>query len=179
MPYLSYTIGNVTYFTPDYIVDTQYRENGQQNIPNVTFKVQNISVYIPDPVLPTVFAVRGNQLLPLTLDKFSPDDIVASGNLQNGDMVVLKENYYKGWKVNGVDADPVGTMIGTRLQTGTSTVRFTFDPLDYKIGALLSGLGVLIVILLLLRRTDVDGYFSRISPQKPQAGTRSKKKKTK
>ena len=88
------------------------RENGQQNIPNTTFKVQNISVYIPDHVLPTVFAIRGDQLIPLTLDTFTPDDIVASGDLQKGDIVVLKENYYTGWKVNGADADPVGTMIG-------------------------------------------------------------------
>ena len=179
MPQLSYTIDNVTYYTPNYIVDTQYRENGQQNIPNTTFKVQNISVYIPDHVLPTVFAIRGDQLIPLTLDTFTPDDIVASGDLQKGDIVVLKENYYTGWKVNGADADPVGTMIGTQMQADTSTVRFTFDPLDYKVGALLSLLGVILFILLLFRRKDIDEYFSRVLPQESKRPTGNKKDRKK
>jgi hypothetical protein len=181
LPEVSYTIGNVTYFTPDYIVDTQYRENGQRNIPNVTFKVQNISVFVPDRVLPTVFAIRNDQLIPLTLDKYLPGNVIASGNLQSGDIVVLKENYYKGWKVNGADANPDGTMISTRLKADTSTVMFTFDPFDYKIGALLSGLGVIIIILLLFKRKEADGYFSRVVPQTEirKADTRSKKKKRK
>jgi|SRR5208337_3842539 len=179
MPQLSYTIDNVTYYTPNYIVDTQYRENGQQNIANTTFKVQNISVYIPDHVLPAVFAIRGDQLIPLTLDTFSPDDVVASGDLQKGDIVVLKENYYSGWKVNGADADPVGTMIGIQVQANTSTVRFTFDPLDYKLGALLSSLGVILVILLIFRRKDVDGYFSRVLPHESKQATGNKRERKK
>jgi hypothetical protein len=176
LPELTYNIGNVTYFTPDYIVDTQYRENGQQNIPNVTFRVQNISVFVPERVLPTAFAIRGSQMIPLTLEKNLPGNVIASGSLRSGDIVVLKENYYKGWKVNGADASQVTTMVGTRLQADTSTVVFTFDPFDYKIGALLSGLGVITVILLLFKRKEVDGYFSRVLPQ---ADVSNKKKKRK
>jgi hypothetical protein len=176
LPELTYTLGNVTYFTPDYIVDTQYRENQQQNIPNVTFRVQNISVFVPERVLPTVFAIRGDQVIPLSLEKYSPGNVVASGGLQTGDIVVLKENYYNGWKVNGADAGAVGTMVGTRLRADTGKVVFAFDPFDYKIGALLSGLGVLIIILLLLKGEVVDGYFSRVIPQ---ATVKNKKKKTK
>jgi hypothetical protein len=174
-PQLSYTIGNMTYFTPNYIVDTQYRENGEQNIPDVTFTVQNISVYVPDQVLPTAFIVRNDQLIPLTLDKYTPGDVTASGNLQSGDLVVLKENYYPGWKVNDDDAEIVGNMIGTRLKNDNSIVRFTFDPLDYKIGALLSLLGVGIVILLLIRRVEVDQFFSRMSTQESSKGKKKKK----
>jgi len=181
MPAVSYPIGNVTYFTPDYIVDTQYRENGQLNIPFVTFKVQNISVYVPDKVLPTAFAVRGEQMIPLKLEKYSPGNVVASGDLQAGDIVVLKGNYYKGWKVNGADATPDGTMISSRMLAPTSTVTFTFDPLDYKVGALLSGLGVIIVILLIFKRKEADGYLSRVSPQaetrKADSGSKKKKRK--
>lgn len=176
LPELTYTLGNVTYFTPDYIVDTQYRENQQQNIPNVTFRVQNISVYVPEKVLPTVFAIRNDRVIPLTLEKYLPGNVVASGDLQSGDVVILKENYYKGWKVNGADAGAVGTMVGTRLRAETGTVVFTFDPFDYKIGALLSGLGVIIIILLLLKGETIDGYFSRVIPE---ATLRNKKKKTK
>jgi hypothetical protein len=179
LPQVSYTIGNVTYFTPDYIVDTQSRENGQLNIPNVTFRVQNISVYVPDHVLPTVFAVRGEELIPLKLEKYLPGDVVASGNLQNGDIVVLKASYYKGWKVNGADAEMVGTMVGARETSDAGTVRFTFDPLDYKIGALLSCIGLLFVAGLILWRRDVDQLISRILPDPPSSESRSKKRKTK
>jgi hypothetical protein len=178
MPQLSYNIGNVTYYTPDYIVDTQYRENQQQNIPNVTFRVQNISVYVPDHVLPTVFAVRGKELVPLNLEKYSPGDVVASGPLQKDDIVVMKGNYYRGWKVNGADANPVDNMVGTRLTSDTSVVRFTFDPLDYKIGALLSGIGVLLVIVLVLWRRDAEQYISRVSGNEQQTESRKNKKKT-
>jgi hypothetical protein len=180
MPELTYTIGNVTYFTPDYIVDTQYRENGEVNLPDVTFAVQNISVYIPEHVLPTVFAMRGEEMIPLTLAKYSPDEVVASGDLRSGDVVVLKENYYKGWKVNGADAIAAGTMVGGRLDAATGTVRFAFDPLDYKIGAVLSGVGLIIVVLLLVRRTDADRIISRISPpDAPPAAVKERKKKRK
>jgi hypothetical protein len=179
MPQLSYTISNMTYYAPDYIVDTQSRENGQVNIPNVTFRAQNISVYVPDHVLPTVFAIRGDELIPLKLEKYTPGDVVASGLLQKDDIVVLKGNYYKGWKVNGADADSVVNMIGTRLTSDTVTVRFTFDPLDYKIGALLSGFGVLLVVVLLLWKKDVEQYVSRLSQDKQQTGRMNKKKKIK
>ena len=39
----TYTIGNITYYSVDYIIDTAYLENGNQNLENVTFKVNNIS----------------------------------------------------------------------------------------------------------------------------------------
>jgi hypothetical protein len=178
MPAVSYPIGNVTYFTPDYIVDTQYRENGQPNFPFVTFKVQNMSVYVPDKVLPTAFAVRGERMIPLKLEKYSPGNVVASGDLQAGDIVVLKGNYYKGWKINGVDATPDGTMISSRLPAPVRTVTFTFDPLDFKIGALLSLAGIIIVILLLFKRKEAEGYFSRAAaPVEEVRGKRGKKRK--
>jgi hypothetical protein len=180
MPQLTYTLGNVTYFTPNYIVDTQYRENGIVNIPNVTFVVQNISVYIPEHVLPTVFALRGEEMIPLTLVKYSPGEVIASGNLQRGDVVVLKENYYKGWKVNGADAIAAGTMVGIQLDNDISTVRFVFDPLDYKIGVVLSVLGLIIAICLLFKRRDVDRIISRIFPPgASMASAKDKKKKRK
>jgi len=179
MPQLSYTISNVTYFTPNYIVDTQSRENGQENIPNATFKVQNISVYVPDHVLPTVFAIRGDELIPLTLKKYAPGDVIASGLLQKDDIVVLKTNYYNGWKVNGADADSVANMIGIRLTADTDIVRFTFDPLDYKMGALLSCFGIILIIVLILWRKNVELYISRLSSEEQQIGHINKKKKTK
>jgi len=176
IPELGYTIGNVTYYTPNYIVDTAYRENGQQNIPDVTFTVQNISVFIPDPVLPTVFIVRQEEVIPLILDTYTPGNVIASGNMRSGDVVVLKQSYYPGWKVNGADAVNIGNMVGTHFSGETKTVQFVFDPLDYKIGAFLSGLGVILVVLLFIRRVEVDQFMTKISAQLP--AKREKKKKS-
>jgi hypothetical protein len=159
MPQLSYVIGNVTYFSADYIIDTQYLENGNQNLPEYTFKVGNISVYKPEHVLPNVFIIRNSQVYPLRIEKFSPDEVIASGELLQGDVVILKGAYYPGWKANGADAGPVSNMIGIKLSSATKRIRFTFDPLDYKIGALLSGLGIILVIVLIIKHKEIEVYI--------------------
>jgi len=178
-PSLIYSLGNVTYFTTDYIVDTGYLENGNQNLPEYSFKVHNISVYKPEHVLPNVFFVRDSQVYPLKIEKFSPDEVIASGELLQGDVVVLKGAYYPGWKANGADAEPVGNMTGTKLQSNTKQIRFNFDPLDYKIGALLSGCGIILAIMLMLKRTEIAGYISNISEQEPAVGRKNRKKRRK
>ncbi|MCK9590646.1 MAG: hypothetical protein M0Q91_01370 [Methanoregula sp.] len=175
MPMLSYKIGNVTYFSADYIIDTQYLENGNQNLPEYTFKVRNISVYKPEHVLPNVFFIRDNQVYPLTIEKFSPDEVIASGELLHDDIVILKGSYYPGWKANGADAEPVGNMIGTKLPSGTKQIRFNFDPLDYKVGVLLSACGIIIVIALIIKRKEIDVYISKLS--EPVVSSKKKKKK--
>ncbi|MCX6681588.1 MAG: hypothetical protein NTY71_01180 [Methanoregula sp.] len=178
-PSLTYTVGNVTYFSADYIIDTQYLENGNQNLPEYTFKVQNISVYKPEHVLPNIFIIRDSQVYPLTIEKFSPDEVIASGELIQGDVVILKGAYDPGWKANGADAEPVGNMIGTKLPSGTKQIRFNFDPLDYKIGALLSGCGIILVIMLIIKRKEIDGYISKISEQESAVGRKKRKKRIK
>jgi MFS family permease len=175
MPMLSYTIGNITYFSADYIIDTQYLENGNQNLPEYTFKVKNISVYKPEHVLPNVFFIRNSQVYPLTIEKFSPDEVIASGELLQGDVVILKGAYYPGWKANGADAEPVGNMIGTKLPSNTEKIRFNFDPLDYKMGAFLSGCGIILIIALIIKRKEIEEYVAKRS--EPVASSKSKKKK--
>ncbi len=175
MPMLSYTIGNETYFSADYIIDTAYLENGNQNLPEYTFKVKNISVYKPEHVLPNVFFIRNTQVYPLTIEKFSPDEVIASGKLSHGDVVILKGAYYPGWKVNDADAQSVGNMIGTKLSSGTEKIRFNFDPLDYKIGAFLSVCGIILIIALIIKRKEIDEYVVKLS--EPVINRKNKKKR--
>jgi hypothetical protein len=177
MPMLSYSIGNITYFSVDYIIDTKYLENGNQNIPEYTFKVKNISVYKPEYVLPNVFFIRKNQVYPLTIEKFSSDEVIASGELLQGDVVILKGAYYPGWKANSADAEPIGNMIGTKLSSNTGTVRFNFDPLDYKIGAFLSICGIILIIAIIIKRKEIDEYITKISEPVPSSNSKNKKRK--
>jgi hypothetical protein len=179
MPQLSYAIGNVTYFSADYIIDTQYLENGNQNIPDYSFKVQNVSVYKPDHILPNVFVIVNDKITPLKIEKFSPDEVIASGQVSKGDIVVLKGAYYPGWKANGIDAAPIANMIGTEISSDTDKIVFKFDPWDYKIGALLSGLGVIFVLILILKRDVIEKRFSGVPDGKSVSDNKIRRKKKK
>jgi hypothetical protein len=156
MPLLTYAIGNVTYFSADYIIDTQTLENGEQNLPEYTFKIKNISVYKPEKVLPNVFVIRNEMVYPLAIERFSSGEVIASGDLLQGDVVILKGAYYPGWKANGRDAEPVGNMIGTRITGRTDKIRFVFDPLDYKVGAFLTGCGIILIGILIIKRKELS-----------------------
>ena len=103
-----FNIGNTTYFTSDYIVDNKYLENGQQNLPEYTYQINNISIYKPANVLPSVYVIRGDHLIPAKIEKFTPDEIVVTGQFSNGDIVGLKTAFYPGWKANGVDMKSIG-----------------------------------------------------------------------
>lgn len=161
-PPLALKIGNTDYYTADYIIDTAYLENGNQNLPEVTFKVDNISVFKPANVFPNAFVVRNDQIIPAKFEKFSTDEVVLSGPFLQGDVAVLKAAFYPGWKINSRDASNVGNMIGAQLSSDTSTVTFKFDPLDVKIGAIFSGIGILVVIALYIKRRQVEKYLNEL-----------------
>lgn len=160
-------LGNTTYFTADYLIDTKYLENGNQNLPLVSFMVNNISVYRPEPVFPNAFVIRNNQVIPAQIEKFSPDEVILSGQFFPGDIAVLKTAFYPGWKINNADAVNAGTMVGGEVREETSKITFTFDPLDVKIGALLSGLGILALIGLVFFRQDIDRYLATLNRAAP------------
>jgi hypothetical protein len=159
-------IGNITYSLADYIVDTEYLETGNANLPEYTFKVKNISVLIPDHILPTVFYIRNNQIQSLKIEKYSPSEVIASGDLKSGDVIIFKSVFYPGWEINGYPADNINNLVGIRLGSDTNRVRISFEPLDFKIGALLSGLGVLFAIFLFVKRKSCEDYINQLSESK-------------
>jgi uncharacterized membrane protein YfhO len=66
-------------------------------------------------------------------------------------------------------------MIGTKLSSGTEKIRFNFDPLDYKIGAFLSVCGIILIIALIIKRKEIDGYVVKLS--EPVINRKNKKKR--
>jgi hypothetical protein len=178
-PPLALKIGNTDYFMADYIIDTAYLENGNQNLPEVTFKVDNISVFKPANVFPNAFVVRNEQLIPARIEKFTPDEVILSGPFLQGDVAVLKTAYYPGWKINGQDASNVGSLVGTQLSSETSSVTFKFDPLDIKIGAILTGIGIIALLVLIIKRKEFETYLKEINKsvirKKPQKGRKPDK----
>ncbi|MHB8163919.1 MAG: hypothetical protein ACYDDV_06160 [Methanoregula sp.] len=172
----AYTIGNVTYQTSDYIIDTAYLENGDQNLPDVSFKINNISIYKPDNVLPNAFVVRNNQMIPSKIEKFSADEVIVSGQFIAGDVAILKSSFYPGWNLNGQEASNIGNMVGAQIPSDTSNVTFRFDPIDVKVAALLSGIGIIILIIAVIKRRDIEKYLSETVKSHIQEKTRKQKK---
>jgi uncharacterized membrane protein YfhO len=68
-------------------------------------------------------------------------------------------------------------MIGTKVLSSTGTVRFNFDPMDYKIGAFLSLCGIILIIAIIIKRKEIDEYIAKIS--EPVLYSKSKNKKRK
>jgi hypothetical protein len=178
-PPVALKIGNTDYFTADYIIDTAYLENGNQNFAEVTFKVNNISVYKPDHVLPNAFVVRNEQLIPARIEKFTPDEVTISGPFLQGDVAVLKTAFYPGWKINSRDASNVGSMVGAQLSSDTNSVTFKFDPFDVKIGAIFTGIGTIALLVLIIKRREFEAYLKEINKsvisKKPHKGRKPDK----
>jgi len=168
-------IGNMDYFTADYIIDTAYLENGEQNLKEVTFKVNNISVFKPENVLPNAFVVRDNQIVPSKIEVFNPDEVTIAGSFLTGDTVVLKTAYYPGWKINGQETGNIGNMVGGRLAADTTRITIRFDPWESKVGMLLTCIGVLALILVIVKRKDLERLLTR--PNAKQTKDLSSKKK--
>jgi len=166
-PPLSLQLNGTDYYLADYLVDTSYLENGNQNIPNVTYKIDNISVFKPDNVLSNAFVVRGNTLVPSTVEKFSPDEIILSGSFVKGDVAVLKTAFYPGWKMNDIDAVKMVSMPGGSIQTETHTITFRYDPLELKVGVFLSVIGLLALIVLFIKRKEFEKYIKCIDKENP------------
>jgi hypothetical protein len=177
MPPISLKVGNTDYYTADYIIDTAYLENGNQNLPEVSFKVNNISVFKPEHVFPNAFVVRKDQLVSAKFEKFTPDEVILSGQFLQGDVAVLKSAFYPGWKINNHDTSNVGNMIGAQLSSDTSSVTFRFDPLDVKIGAILSGIGIFVVIVFIIKRREIEKYLNEPGKKVIQDRVSKKKKR--
>lgn len=166
IPQVMYSIGNVTYYTPDFIVDTQYLENGKVSLQNQSFIVDNIPVYVPEHVLPNAFLIRNTSVIPLNISTFRSGVVAASGNILPGDILVLKAAYYPGWTVNGEPARNLGNMIASEAKASESMVVFRFEPVNYKIGVIISCFGVLLLVLVFLKRKEIEAFFNVPTPEK-------------
>lgn len=159
-----FNVGNTTYFTSDYIIDTKYLENQQVNLPEVTFTINNISVYKPEHVLPSAFVIHEDHIVPATIEKFTPDEIRIGGEFSAGDMAVLKTAYYPGWKMNGQDMTNIGNMPVIKLSSGTPTITFTYEPLDFKVGVFFTLVGLFALFIIIIRRNEINACLLAASP---------------
>ena len=158
-PAMTYQIDNKTYFISDYIIDTGSLENGQQNLPESSFSIAGIDIFKPEYILPTAFVARDNRIIQGKIMLYTPDKIILQGDFKKGDIVILKSAYYPGWKINGIESVNVQNLVGNQLQFDTSEIVITFDPLDFKIGCILSIIGIIIFGTLIYYRKRINSYL--------------------
>ena len=89
--------------------------------------------------------------------------------------MVLKTAYYPGWKINGQETGKVGNMVGGRLAADTTRITIRFDPWEFKVGMVLTCIGILALILVIVKRKDLERLLTR--PDAKQTKELSRKKK--
>lgn len=96
---------------------------------------------------------------PETVDilKYSPNEIILEARVNESKFLIISDSYYPGWKVF-VDgkrdkiyrADYI--LRAVHLGPGKHIIKFTYDPLSFKIGAIVTLVTVLMITILWIRK---------------------------
>ena len=70
-----------------------------------------------------------------------------------------------------------GNMIGAQIPSDTTSVTFRFDPIDVKIAALLSGIGIIILSIAIIKRRAIEKYLVETGKNHVQDKFSKKKKR--
>jgi hypothetical protein len=89
------------------------------------------------------------------LESYEPEDVVVEAESRGSGLLVLSDLNYPGWKaeVDGeeVDIERVNYLMrGVRLGDGEHRVEFKYEPLSWRIGWILSLVGLIVLTLLLV-----------------------------
>ena len=82
---------------------------------------------------------------------FSPNRIVVNVEADNPDSLILNQNYYKGWKAAGKDVLNKENLIAAEVSESGNVV-FSFMPLDYIVGLIISLISIVAAIIIYLKK---------------------------
>lgn len=98
--------------------------------------------------LPFAFAIHSDKIIPLKNKYYSPNKVIIdSESLSKGDLLVLKTAYHEGWKVDGIKVENFNGLIAV-TSDGRQEYNFVFSPDDFKIGALITIIALIICTIL-------------------------------
>jgi len=96
---------------------------------------------------------------------FSPNKITISANIKNDDILVLNQNYYKGWLIkDGFDireAKKFKGLISTNISPGKREITFYFLPLTFLLGTFISSLSILVMVIWYKELNGISCYFKK------------------
>ena len=146
--------------SPKYIISQP--QNAPEEPYEVIFTDKNMNIYKMENNLPYGFIISEENYL--TQESISPDMaqkispifegpnkiIVNDISSENNNYLVLLESYYPGWKVR-IDGKPVNLVeinnyLGVETKAGTHDYVFSFEPIKFTWGKIISSLSLLIVI---------------------------------
>jgi hypothetical protein len=116
---------------------------------------------------------------PATIEIYTPNLVVVHADLESQGLLVLSEVWYPGWVAReGGALLPIykvdGLLRGVYLGPGSHRVEFTYEPLSLRLGALMSGLGILAVALCATiwayRQRAKARYLTNNQPQRTYPG---------
>lgn len=90
----------------------------------------------------------------VVIRKFSPNEVVIEADSLSDDVLVLNQNFFKGWKAEGAAGEAVSHngLVSARVTAGKSVVRFYYSPTSFKIGLAISAVSLIAALAFLLRR---------------------------
>ncbi|MBI4950110.1 MAG: hypothetical protein HY955_08205 [Deltaproteobacteria bacterium] len=96
-------------------------------------------------------ASRGGAVV---IRKFSPNEVIVEAESLSDDILVLNQNFFKGWKAEGAarEAESHNGLVSARVPAGKNVVRFYYSPTSFKIGLAVSAISLLAALAILLRR---------------------------
>jgi hypothetical protein len=116
---------------------------------------QDFYIYRNERAKPRAYLIKGRGAV--TIDSYRPGRITLLATAETAATLFLSEASYPGWKflVDGQFAGapkPQAIFSAVELAPGRHRVEFVYDPLSLKVGALISGLTLLLGVGLLIRR---------------------------
>ena len=104
-----------------------------------------------------------------SIERIEPERVIVRARSRTNGLLVLSDLSYPGWRaaVDGREADVerVDYMLrGVRLPAGTHEVTFTYEPLSFRVGwivSLVALFALIVVALLALRRRRGGGHTAR------------------
>lgn len=87
--------------------------------------------------------------------KYSGDEVIIKCHSKNDGFLVLTDTYHYSWKafVDGIESEIYKTNYTFRsiyLEAGEHTIKFVYDPLSFKIGAYISSITMILLLLISL-----------------------------
>lgn len=86
-----------------------------------------------------------------TVAYFSPNRVVVDMEPEAADTLVLNQNFFKGWKADGVEAVDHWGLVGAKVAPGTKQVEFKYSPTSFKAGLAISAVSFVVLGFIALR----------------------------
>ncbi|MBI3984701.1 MAG: YfhO family protein [Candidatus Levybacteria bacterium] len=92
-----------------------------------------------------------------TIDKYLPNEVTIKTVSDGNSLLFLSDPYYPGWKalVDGKESEILRSDFAFRsviVPKGEHTVKFVYDPISFKLGLILFGLGLVSMVLVVFLR---------------------------